>query len=504
MRWPGDGVLDGVLRELDHGLGDALRVEGCLAVGHSVEQPVALAERPRLDEDVRGQLGELDRLRGDEVGALGLGEQQQVLDDAAHPVELVRDETYRLLAVGGIVAHQLQMAAHDGDGRTQLVPRVVDELPLRGERALQPVEHPVERLGERRDVVPSLYGDTAGEILFGELRGGRTHRPYGLEDVARDRPADAGRHQERHPGHGEQHREHVLSALACSRRRVEGDDERCRRGVTERAAIVTLAQRISPASRCSVPVASGDAKIRDSATASRRRDGRRDVTGLPADAGALPGRAPGRATPRPGRRTAAQEGLEQRAGVAETPARLRVDALLHEVGELARLLGEQPVDAVVHVPQQDRSGWWPRPRRGPRPSPPAARAGSARGRRSGGAGLNRRHRGRRHRRHRSPPACLVIVVVAGGIVAHRWRGPVSSVGVGRGGGRASDDGDAGERRAASSSSTLGGRLGGLRAVGQGVAGRGDPQRDRHDGRQGGHAVGEDHDCEGAGRSASEA
>lgn len=58
----------------------------------------------------------------------------------------------------------------DGDRGSQLVAGVIDELALRGEFLLEPVEHCVELLGQRRDVVASLDRVPAGQVLLGDLR----------------------------------------------------------------------------------------------------------------------------------------------------------------------------------------------------------------------------------------------------------------------------------------------------------------------------------------------
>ena len=86
-----------------------------------LERPGALAETRGLVQQLVGQGAELDLVHAQEVAALGLGEQQQVVDEAAHAVQLVRDQRDRLPSLLGVVAEQLEMAADDRDRRAQLV-----------------------------------------------------------------------------------------------------------------------------------------------------------------------------------------------------------------------------------------------------------------------------------------------------------------------------------------------------------------------------------------------
>lgn len=135
------------------------------------------------------------------------------------------------------------MAADDGEGGAQLVPGVVGELPPAGEGPFQPVEHRVEGLGERGDVVLAPHRDPLGEVPLGQPGGGGPHQPHGGEDAARDHPADAGGQRRRHPGYGGQDAERLVGdgLLAAG---VEGDDEGGRRAEgTEGAVGVGGAER---------------------------------------------------------------------------------------------------------------------------------------------------------------------------------------------------------------------------------------------------------------------
>ena len=139
------GVLDGVLREAHHRLGEPLAVGADLPERDRLALPAPRRERGRLRHQLVRELVDVDVLQPQEVGPLGLRERQQVVDEAAHPVQLVGDEGDRLAPLLGVLAQQLEMAADDRDRRAQLVARVGDEVALAGERGLQPVEHGVER-----------------------------------------------------------------------------------------------------------------------------------------------------------------------------------------------------------------------------------------------------------------------------------------------------------------------------------------------------------------------
>jgi hypothetical protein len=58
--------------------------------------------------------------------------------------------------------------AHDGQWRAKFVAGVGDELPLAAERAIEPLEHDIEGVGELAQFVArTLQGDALGEVLLG-------------------------------------------------------------------------------------------------------------------------------------------------------------------------------------------------------------------------------------------------------------------------------------------------------------------------------------------------
>lgn len=132
--------------------------------------PSAFAQPVQTPLEVVGEGPEVHGTGPHEVRSLGLGQQRQLVDQSGHPVELVEHERADVLDLGGVSAvEQLDVATHDGDRRTQLVARVVEEAPLRGERPFDPVEHRVERPCQRRDVIRPGHLDPPAEVGLADL-----------------------------------------------------------------------------------------------------------------------------------------------------------------------------------------------------------------------------------------------------------------------------------------------------------------------------------------------
>ena len=113
-------------------------------------------ERPRRLDRLGDDRVERDRLELERPSLVEVGEQQQVLDEHAHPLGLAADPLHRALevvgAVGGAAGEELGVGADRGERRAQLVRGVGDEaaeLRLGGlERRhalLDLLEHRVER-----------------------------------------------------------------------------------------------------------------------------------------------------------------------------------------------------------------------------------------------------------------------------------------------------------------------------------------------------------------------
>jgi hypothetical protein len=197
-------VLDGVGGQLDERLGEALAVGQDGRLGQAGDPPAPRSQGPGLGQDLHGQVGHVHRSQGQEVRLLGLGEHDEVVDNAAHPVQLVGDQGGGVAAVRRVVAHQLQVAADDRDRGAQLVAGVVQEPPLGGEGRLQPVEHVVEGAGQLGDVVVAGDGDAAGQVRLTDPLGGLADQPDRGQHPPGHQPAgQAGHGQGAEPDQGE-------------------------------------------------------------------------------------------------------------------------------------------------------------------------------------------------------------------------------------------------------------------------------------------------------------
>ena len=126
--------------------------------------PRALATRSSVSS------GEVDRGRTHEVGPVALGEQDQVADQAGHPVDLVEQQLLGLGHLRGRAGvEELEVAAHHRERRAQLVAGVVEELPLADERLLEPVEHAVDGAGEGGDVVVAGDREPLREVALADV-----------------------------------------------------------------------------------------------------------------------------------------------------------------------------------------------------------------------------------------------------------------------------------------------------------------------------------------------
>ena len=117
-------------------------------------------------------------------------EQQQIVDDSRHPVQLVDDEGKRLVSLPRIVLEQLEMPADDRQRRSQLVTGVVDELALRRECSFQPLEHLVERGTQLRDLVSSARRDPLAEVGRGDRASRSGECGDGADDPACKSPGE--------------------------------------------------------------------------------------------------------------------------------------------------------------------------------------------------------------------------------------------------------------------------------------------------------------------------
>ena len=157
--------------------------------------------------------------RAQEAGLVGVGEQEQILDQPLHAIDLgARDPLHAPDLVGvRILLHgqDLELAAEDRQRRPQLVRGVGQERVLPSERLLQRVEHLVERPGQDADLVVAaaeLHPRT--EVALLDPPGHARHPAQRRRHAGRDEPASQERaeHAE-HAGQEERLLHGVLGAL---------------------------------------------------------------------------------------------------------------------------------------------------------------------------------------------------------------------------------------------------------------------------------------------------
>ena len=111
--------------------------------------------RSRRDLDI-DQVVEIDVLQRQRKAVVGLGQGQQVVDEAAAcAAPPGRDDLVaaRVVLRSAWCRGDVDGGADRGQRAAQLVGRVADEPPRRGVRLLQPVEHEVHGLGQPGDLV---------------------------------------------------------------------------------------------------------------------------------------------------------------------------------------------------------------------------------------------------------------------------------------------------------------------------------------------------------------
>ena len=146
---------------------------------HRHELPGAGGERAQIDLVHR------------ELVALHGGQQIDVVHESRHPIEFGDADLASALDVGDVVrVHHLQVPAHDRDRRLQLVPHVVEQLPLHIHRALEPIEHRVDRSGEIGDVVVPLRLQARRQVADRDRVRGVAEAPNGRQQATGDEPAD--------------------------------------------------------------------------------------------------------------------------------------------------------------------------------------------------------------------------------------------------------------------------------------------------------------------------
>ncbi len=147
-----------------------------------------------------------------EPALVDLREREQVVDRAAHPVDFLA-HALEHVALGGreraAAQIDIELGAHDGQRRAQLVGRVGDEPLLLGDALLEAVEHRVQGHGEVTDLVGRpRHGDPFVQVVDPDLLGLRRHPVDRQERLAREHPAaERGRRERRRDGEEKQHQD---------------------------------------------------------------------------------------------------------------------------------------------------------------------------------------------------------------------------------------------------------------------------------------------------------
>ena len=195
------GMAAGVAHEVIDGATQGPLVAEHLVVGERRVDADGDGDPPRPGGHVAHHVGERDDAAIDGRLLVGAGQQEQVVDQALQPVELVEQHdapspASRLLRPLG----DLELGAHHGDGRAQLVRRIGHQAPAARRRGLQPSQHPVHRAGQLGDLVG---GPAARHALVSEREldrrhpgGDGVHRPQG---ATRQQPGQRRRRARRGP-----------------------------------------------------------------------------------------------------------------------------------------------------------------------------------------------------------------------------------------------------------------------------------------------------------------
>ena len=199
------GVLHGIGHQLEPGLGDSGGIDHRPGEGHRLQPPAALTQGEGLVEDHLGEFGDVGAHGRDEVALGALGQQDQVAHEHSHPVELINGQQLSLAHVSGVGrVGELKMPADHGDGRTQLVADVIEQVALRLHRGLHPVQHPVDGSGQGGQIVSALNRDPGGQVVLADGLGGASQLLDGAQEPLDGEPGQAG-----HQGDGEDGRRGV-------------------------------------------------------------------------------------------------------------------------------------------------------------------------------------------------------------------------------------------------------------------------------------------------------
>ena len=181
------GVPDRVRGQLHDRLGDALRIQDSFASGGAgqVNLFVGAVERADLDGHRPGQGGDVDGLGRRKSGRSLLASS---MSSSTNRVILVSSSATIDRVLGILIRchrERVEVALDDGDRGAQFMPGIGEKPALRGERGLQPVEHPVEGVREFADLTSATGVAGAPVIASTGLAA-----PDGIPD--RDAAGDVG------------------------------------------------------------------------------------------------------------------------------------------------------------------------------------------------------------------------------------------------------------------------------------------------------------------------
>ena len=172
-----------------------------------VERPVGIEGSRHVDR-IPHERVELDTLALEGASLVEAREQEQVLDEDAHPLGLARDAAHRpceiLRPALGSAPEELRVRPHGGEGRAQLVRRVCDEPPQPPVGCLDATEHRVERRADAADLRALVVDlDPVREVAGGDRLRGLLDGAQRPQSEAHD-PEPEGRHRAEHRERDEQ------------------------------------------------------------------------------------------------------------------------------------------------------------------------------------------------------------------------------------------------------------------------------------------------------------
>ena len=150
-------VVDRVCNEVAQGLGEAIGIGAEDARRHDTQLKAARREQAHPVPQLGHVGAEIDRFAAQELRLLALGEQQQVIDQAADPGDLSPREALDAANLRGgrcfLGGQHFELAANHGQRRAKLVRGVGEECSLSRERLGETVQHVVEGVGQHLQLV---------------------------------------------------------------------------------------------------------------------------------------------------------------------------------------------------------------------------------------------------------------------------------------------------------------------------------------------------------------